>query len=259
MHIHYEQLSDVARYIENHAQVDFEDQKKTIENILRNIRKYKEITERSRILEIGVGSGWFQIYCRQQGLDIRGLEISPQLKEFALEVGRKYDAELDLEVGNIEETEIGDNAYDVIVAASVFEHVEDWQRGVKKIYDALKPGGLFYFDSTNKFSFTSGEYDFPLYGWMPDSWRFRLRKARQGEDIMKLGIDFHQFTYPQLRRFFKDVGFKQVLDLVDFKEAEGIQTGGPLKKAVFSSMKKSKPLKHLVLTFVPATIFICLK
>jgi SAM-dependent methyltransferase len=259
MHIHYEQLTDVARYIENHAQVDFQDQKPTIENILRNIRKYKEITERSRILEIGVGSGWFQIYCRQQGLDIRGLEISPQLKEFALEVGRKYDTELSLEVGNIEDTEIGDSVYDCIVAASVFEHVEDWQRGIKKIYDALKPGGLFYFDSTNKFSFTSGEYDFPLYGWMPDSWRFRLRRARQGEDIMKLGIDFHQFTYPQLRRFFKDVGFNQVMDLVDFKEADGIRTGGPLKKVVFSSMKRAKPLKHLLLTFVPATIFICLK
>ncbi|MEA2176410.1 MAG: 2-polyprenyl-6-hydroxyphenyl methylase / 3-demethylubiquinone-9 3-methyltransferase [Blastocatellia bacterium] len=259
MHIHYEQLTDVARYIENHAQVDFQDQKPTIENILRNIRKYKEITQATRILEIGVGSGWFQIYCRQQGLDIRGLEISPQLKEFAMEVGRKYDTELSLEVGNIEETEIGDSVYDCIVASSVFEHVEDWQRGVKKIYDALKPGGLFYFDSTNKFSFTSGEYDFPLYGWMPDSWRFRLRRARQGEDIMKLGIDFHQFTYPQLRRFFKDVGFKQVMDLVDFKEADGIRTGGPLKKVVFSSMKRAKPLKHLLLTFVPATIFICLK
>lgn len=259
MHIHYEQLSDVARYIENHAEVAFEDQKPTIENILRNIRKYKDLTPHTRILEIGVGSGWLQIYCRQQGLDIRGLEISPQLKEFAEEVGRKYDTELELEVGNIEETEIGSNAYDVIVAASVFEHVEDWQRGIKKIYDALKPGGLFYFDSTNKFSFTSGEYDFPLYGWMPDSWRFRLRKARQGEDIMKLGIDFHQFTYPQLRRYFRDVGFTRVMDFVDFKEAEGIQTGGALKRAVFTSMKRARPLKHLVLTFVPATIFICLK
>jgi 2-polyprenyl-3-methyl-5-hydroxy-6-metoxy-1,4-benzoquinol methylase len=257
MHIHYEQLSDVARYIENHAQVDFEDQKPTIENILSNIKRFKAVDPKTRILEIGVGSGWFQIYCRQQGLDIRGLEISPQLKEFALEVGRKYDTELELEVGNIEETELGSHAYDVIVASSVFEHVEDWRRGVKKIFDALKPGGLFYFDSTNKFSFTSGEYDFPLYGWMPDSWRFRLRKARQGEDIMKLGIDFHQFTYPQLRRFFKDVGFKRILDLVDFKEE--IRSGSPLKKLALDSMKRSRPLKHLVLTFVPATIFICTK
>lgn len=257
MHIHYEELQDVARYIENHSHITLEDQKPTLENILNNIKRHKHLDHNSKILEIGVGSGWFQIYCKQQGLQINGLEISPQLMEVALEYGRRHETDLDLDVGNIEDTDIGVAAYDVIVASSVFEHVEDWQKGVQKIYDALKPGGLFYFDSTNKFSFVSGEYSFPLYGWMPNKWRYRLRRARQGEDIMKLGIDFHQFTYPQLRGFFKRVGFSNVLDLVDFKDLDRI--GDYKKRVVFSSMKKSKSLKHLALTFLPATIFICLK
>lgn len=34
---------------------------------------------------------------------------------------------------------------------------------------------------------------------------------------MNLSIDFHQFTYPQLIDYFKEVGFSSVLDLVDFK------------------------------------------
>jgi len=257
MHIHYEELQDVARYIENHSHITLEDQKPLLENILNNIKRHTKLDRNSKILEIGVGSGWFQIYCKQQGLQISGLEISPQLMEVAQEYGRRHETELDLEVGNIEDTEIGVAQYDVIVASSVFEHVEDWQKGVQKIFDALKPGGLFYFDSTNKFSFVSGEYNFPLYGWMPNGLRYRLRKARQGEDIMKLGIDFHQFTYPQLRSFFKRVGFSQVLDLVDYKDLDRI--GDYKKRVVFSSMKKSKPLKHLALTFLPATMFICVK
>jgi len=257
MHIHYEELQDVARYIENHSHITLEEQTPTLENILNNIKRNIKLDPNSKILEIGVGSGWFQIYCKQQGLQISGLEISPQLMEVALEYGRRHGTELDLEVGNIEDTDIGVAAFDVIVASSVFEHVEDWQRGVQKIFDALKPGGLFYFDSTNKFSFVSGEYSFPLYGWMPNSWRYRLRKARQGEDIMKLGIDFHQFTYPQLRGFFRSVGFSKVLDLVDFKDLDRI--GSYKKRVVFNSMKKSKPLKHLALTFLPATMFICVK
>lgn len=257
MHIHYEDLSDVARYIKNHAHITLEDQKPTLENILHNIQTLKSLNGDSRILEIGVGSGWFQIYCRQQGLNINGLEISPQLIEVAKEYGARYGTEVDLKIGNIEDTEIGIATYDVIIASSVFEHVEDWQKGVKKIYHALKPGGLLYFDSTNKFSFTSGEYSFPLYGWMPNEWRYRLRRARQGDDIMKLGIDFHQFTYPQLRRFFSQVGFSKVLDVVDFKDVSRVRNSK--KRVVFSSMKKAKPLKHLALTFVPATIFICIK
>jgi len=257
MHIHYEELADVARYIENHAHITLEDQRQRLENILHNMQMHKHLNGDSRILEIGVGSGWFQIYCRQQGLNISGLEISPQLIEVAKEYGAHHGTELDLKIGNIEDTEIGPAAYDAIVASSVFEHVEDWQKGVKKIYDALKPGGVFYFDSTNKFSFTSGEYSFPLYGWMPNEWRYRLRRARQGQDIMKLGIDFHQFTYPQLRKFFRRVGFSRVLDVIDFKDLSRVQNPG--KRMVFSSMKKSKALKHLTLNFLPATIFICVK
>ena len=41
-----------------------------------------------------------------------------------------------------------------------------------------------------------------------------MRGARQGQDIMKLGIDFHQFTYPQLRGYFREVGFSTVMDFV---------------------------------------------
>ena len=258
MHVHYEDLTDVARYIENHAHVTLEDQKATLDNILHNIQRFKKLEPGAKVLEIGVGSGWFQIYCKQQGIDIEGLEISPQLAQVAQGFGDRYNQQLDLKVGNIEETEIGTNRFDCIVAASVFEHVEDWQHGVKKIYDALKPGGVFYFDSTNKFSLTSGEYNFPLYGWMPDRMRYRFRVARQGPDIMKLGIDFHQFRYPLLRRHFKRVGFSKVVDFVDFKDLSR-KNLNPLKKGVFRSLKVVRPLKHMALTFAPATIFICVK
>jgi len=92
---------------------------------------------------------------------------------------------------------------------------------------------------------------------MPNNWRYALRKARQGADVMKLGIDFHQFTYPGLRRFFKHAGFSRVLDIVDFKDLSRIKDSK--KRIVFGSLKKAKPIKHLALTFLPATIFICIK
>lgn len=259
MEIHDEKLADVARYIELHANTRYEDQRPVIENIFYTVNRFKPIDQNSRVLEIGVGNGWLQIYGKQQAYNIRGLEISPQLIEVARRNAEKYGAQVDLELGNIEETDIGNAEYDVIIASSVFEHVEDWEAGVQKIFRALKPGGLFYFDSTNKFSFTSGEYSFPLYGWMPDTWRFRLRRLRQGEDIMKCGIDFHQFTYPRLRRFFEQTGFSMVLDLVDFKDISSIKTPTTGKRIVLSSVKRLKPLKHLLLTFTSATIFVCIK
>ena len=86
-------------------------------------------------------------------------------------MGYAYGVVPEIALGNIEDTEIGTAQYDVIIASNVFEHVELWREGLRKIAVALKPGGLLFFESTNKFSFTSGEYSaFPLYGfygWLP--------------------------------------------------------------------------------------------
>jgi len=167
--------------------------------------------------------------------------------------------EVDIELGNIEEIDIGESAYDVIVATSVFEHVEQYNAGLRWIYRALKPGGVFYFCSTNKFSLTSGEYKFPLYGWLPDRWRYALRSRCQGDDIMRLGIDFNQFTYPQLRRVFERIGFSQVLDVVDLLDPDRLNNPAPWKRAVLQVLKHCSPLKHIVLTFRHVTMFICVK
>ena len=259
MHVHRQELSDISRYIEHHANESYDDQRPVIENIFETIQRFKPLNETSRILEIGVGRGWLQVYGKKAGYQIRGVEITQQLIDVAKENGRNYGVELDLELGNIEETDLAPESYDVIIASSVFEHVQDWNAGLENIARALKPGGLFYFDSTNKFSFTSGEYHWPLYGWMPDSWRYRLRRWRQGNDIMRCGIDFHQFTHPQLRRLFKRLGYTSVLDLVDFKDAENVKSQGRWKRLILRSAKQSHLLKNVMLTFVPATIFICIK
>ena len=106
----------------------------------------------------------------------------------AKEIGRGQGVEPDIELGNLEDYPLPENYYDVVMASSVFEHVEDWRMGVHKVYRTLKPGGILYFESTNKFSFTSGEYSLiPLYGWMPNWLRYSLRKMIHGKDIMKLG------------------------------------------------------------------------
>jgi SAM-dependent methyltransferase len=258
LEIHDEQLKDVARYIELNAGARYEDQLATIENIFEMLQQFRPLERNSRILEIGVGNGWLQIYGKKQGYDIKGIEISRQLIDLARHNAAKAGVDVDVSLGNIETLDIGNNEYDAIIASSVFEHVERWEPALERVYRALKPGGVFWFDSTNKFSFVSGEFEFPLYGWLPDSWRFKLRRWKQGDDIMKLGIDFNQFTYPVLRRAFKRVGFSAI-DFIDFKDVTAIKTGAAWKRGALVGLKSLKPLKHLALTFAPATIFVCIK
>jgi hypothetical protein len=98
-----------------------------------------------------------------------------------------------------------------------------------------------------------------LYGWWPDRWRYRLRVARQGEQIMTWGIDFHQFTHRQLRRDFKSLGFSRVLDTVDIADPEHLNEPTPHKKFAVKMLKQFKMLKNLYLLFAPGTSFICIK
>jgi SAM-dependent methyltransferase len=255
--IHHEELSDVVRYLEIHKDVSLEEQTPHFEGIMRAVQRYHPIDAGTQIIEIGTGTGWLPILCKMRGWNCKGLEISPQLIEFAKQWGAKYGIDPAIELGNLEDNDIGRDQYDIIICSNVFEHVEHWREGVRKVYDALKPGGVMFFESTNKCSFTSGEYNFPLYGWLPNWARYKLRIARQGPDIMKLGIDFHQFTHSGLRREFKRAGFSRILDRVQLTDEAWVSA--EWKKIVVRISKKVPPAKAIALMFSDATRFICMK
>ena len=249
-------LSDVLRYIESKRRLALEDMQPDYDGYLRLLRRFLTLTPESRILEIGTGTGWFPILCKRDGLRCKGLEISRQLVDYAVEFGRRYGIEPDIELGNVEETDLGENLYDAVFANSVFEHVQRWRQALERVYRALKPGGMFFFTSTNKFSLTSHEYPLPLYGWLPDRLRYRLRVARQGPDIMKLGIDFNQFTYPQLRRTFRRLGFSRVYDRIELVDLDRFQSW---RRALLRLAKASRLIEEPLLWFCDATVFVCIK
>lgn len=256
MKIHSEELADVTRYIANNQHLRIEDHEDQFKNYLRLITPHHKVDASTRILEVGTGTGWFPLMCKRAGLSCRGLEISSQLVEYAKEFGRQYGIEPDIQLGNVEEHDIGDNEFDVIVAFSVFEHVQHWRLGLERVYKALKPGGVLLFGSTNKFG-PSNEFDFPFYGWIPDKLRYRLRIHYQGPDIMKLGIDFNQFTYPQLRKAFREIGFSKVYDRMEIADPNYRSSG--LRRMAMVAAKKIPVVRHSVLTFIEGTDFICVK
>jgi 2-polyprenyl-3-methyl-5-hydroxy-6-metoxy-1,4-benzoquinol methylase len=246
-------------FIDDNKDLRLEDKMAEFDEIFKLVRRFKPLDSKTKILEIGTGTGWLIIQCERLGMKCKGIEVSAELVEYARQFGRKYGIQPDIEVTKIEEAKLGTSEYDVIIASSTFEHVAGWQEGVKKVFTALKPGGLFFFYSTNKFCFKSGEYDLPFYGWLPDRWRYRLRRALQGEIIMQWGIDFNQFTYAQLRRFFKQLGFATVLDRIDILDPNHLAHPTAHKKLILRALKRFKFLKHVFLLFSNGTLFVCIK
>ena len=93
---------------------------------MSRIQKFKTVDASTKMIEIGVGTGWFPILCKAKGLSCKGVDISPHLVEYARALGAQFGIEPDLEVANIEDYDLGKERYDVIIASSVFEHVELW-------------------------------------------------------------------------------------------------------------------------------------
>lgn len=256
MRIHEEELSDVSRYIENHRHQTLRDNEPHYQNLLGFVTPYIKLGPHLKMLEVGTGTGWFPIMCKKNGLNCRGLEISPQLVAYAREFGRANGVEPDIQLGNIEEANLGTEQFDVIFASSVFEHIENWRLALDILYRALKPGGVFFFESTNKFSFVSGEYWIPLYNWLPNGARYRLRMKMQGADIMKNGIDFHQFRYGMLRRAFRKAGFSRCMDRFEIADPER-KSGW--RRSMIRAFQKSPVLRKMALTFMDGTTFVCVK
>lgn len=77
MKIYDESLPDVNRYIENNQEIRLEDYEGIYQAIIERIKNFGNLDGHEKILEIGVGTGVFGVLCRKNGLQYKGIEISP--------------------------------------------------------------------------------------------------------------------------------------------------------------------------------------
>ena len=229
------------------------------ERHVRLFARFVPVGPETRILDVGCGSGWFPVLCRRHGLSCRGIEVRPYMVDYARDLGRRLGVEPDIVCGDAQAMDLGHEAYDVVMATSVLEHLPAWPRVVRSAFRALKPGGLLYLFASNKFSLASGEYALPLYGWLPRTWRRRIRVRRDPGILRWGGFDWNQFTFPELRAALRRAGFAQVLDPVDLHDPDRLGLPRWWKVAVLRFLKRFRGLRDAALLFAEGTQFVCIK
>lgn len=249
----------VGQYIAGRSQASRDDVRE-LDVYLARLARFVDLNSQRRVLEIGSGTGWFQVLASQRGFRCRGVEYNQRLVEHSLEVGRQHGFELEIIHGSVETADMEPDSTDVVFALSVFEHIPDFRAGLHNIYRTLAPGGALYFYSTNKFAPRSGEYHYPLYGWMPTAIRRRLRVRNQGQDVVDSNeFDSHQFTYRGLRREFGRVGFSKVVDLFEMLDEDNLSQTTPKKQLAAKVLRRCPPARTVGRLFAPGTTFICVK
>jgi 2-polyprenyl-3-methyl-5-hydroxy-6-metoxy-1,4-benzoquinol methylase len=248
-------------YIRERGEMPLADFEFEFDTQLRRFAKLVPIGPATRLLEVGPGTGWMLIHAAQRGLTCTGIELNPELAAFGRTRAAEHGVDVEILVGDVQDHELTAESFDVIVANSVLEHVRDDRDTLERIHRALRPGGLFYFNSTNKFALRSGEYPpMRLYGWLPYGARRRIRVARQGAGIVNsAGIDFHQFTHPGLRRMLRDVGFARVTSIYELLDVEDLNDRSAARVMAMRALKAAPPLRHVIETFAAGTSFYCVK
>lgn len=97
-----------------------------------------------KLLDIGAGLGESSVYFALQGAQVTTVDISPQMVELALELGRKYGVELQGIVSGGEDLNLPSASYDVIYIANTIHHVQNRASLFDQMHRALRPGGRFF-------------------------------------------------------------------------------------------------------------------
>jgi SAM-dependent methyltransferase len=95
-----------------------------------------------RLLEVASAAGFFLVEAKAAGFEPEGVEFSGPMAEYAADRW-----EVPVTAGSIEEVELDDGAYDVIASWGVMTVLRDPKTVMAKFHRALKPGGVWAFNT----------------------------------------------------------------------------------------------------------------
>ncbi|MGL4449965.1 MAG: class I SAM-dependent methyltransferase [Sarcina sp.] len=109
----------------------------TLKNMIPNL-------EGKKVLDLGCGFGWHCKYAIDKGAkEVVGIDLSKKMLAKAMEINS--DEKIKYVNMDIENSELEDNYYDVIISSLALHYIEDFYKMAKKIYKALNKDGVFVF------------------------------------------------------------------------------------------------------------------
>jgi SAM-dependent methyltransferase len=144
------------------------------------------------LLDIGAGLGESSVYFGLQGAQVTAVDVSPQMVDTALRLGRKFGVELEGIVSEGENLNVPSDHYDVIYIANTIHHVHDRASLFQQMRRALKPGGMFF------------SYDPLTYNPFINMYR-RMASAVRTPDELPLSVADIKLA----RKYFSHVGHRE--------------------------------------------------
>lgn len=97
-----------------------------------------------RILDVGTGTGFLSLSLAELGHDVSGIDIADGMISIAKKMARERGLDVDLNTGDAESLDFGDESFDAIVSRWVLWTLPDPEKAISEWMRVLKPGGQAY-------------------------------------------------------------------------------------------------------------------
>jgi SAM-dependent methyltransferase len=117
------------------------------ERILLKLSKLRAPTAGESIIDIGCGTGVITAELARRGLKATGVDVVPEF----IAVAQTKHPSVSFTVGAAEQLPFPDQTFDFANLSSLLEHVDDWRKTLREAARVLKPGGVLYLSTNNRF------------------------------------------------------------------------------------------------------------
>ncbi len=191
----------------------------------------KYFKPKSKMLDVGCGSGRAAISLHQKGYKVIGVDITPKMIDTAKAIASSKNIDIDYVVGDAINLKFSENYFDGSIFANngwvQIPGKENRQKALSEIYRVIKPGG--YFILTAHLRYYSGIY---LFFWIKNWVKFYILKPL-GFKIKEIdfGDLFFKRNYPD-----KKLNQNQFIHLTSRKEVEEQIKNAGFKLKLLKSM-----------------------
>lgn len=218
--------------------------RKTVIPWLMNTRSL----HRSRVLEIGCGTGSSTIALAEQGAQITAVDILESSIQVAKDRCKVYGLNVNFLCANAAEIHriCADQHFDFIIFFAALEHMTHDERitAMKQTWEMLSPGSLWcVIDTPNRLWYFDDHTSLlPFYQWLPDELAFLYSRFSPREGFCKLYREPNRDAKIDFLRHGRGISFHEFA--LAMKPAEELNVVSSL--SIY--LKSRNPLRQILLT-----------
>ncbi|MDD5015274.1 MAG: class I SAM-dependent methyltransferase [Atribacterota bacterium] len=186
--------------------------------IFKEVRRFKK---KGRLLEIGCNLGYFLEVAKNNGFEVRGIDLDKEAVNYA---NNNLGEGIVLQ-STLEEAKFPDAYFDVVVISHVLEHIPDIKKFLKEIKGLLNDKGIVMIASPNLDGFCAKIKKEKWPGLRPDEHVWQLN-----ESTIKKLLKEEGFLVARIKTSGLCHNFASVIKEIK----ENMREKGPLKQSFYS-------------------------